>query len=79
MTVSLRETRDLSSAKIFAECQILGTRQIPALPSAVLGKIWHSAFAECLALGKDLHSAKAIFAECLALDKGRHSAKIGRA
>ena len=31
-----------------------------------------------MALGKDLHSAKAIFAECLALGKGRHSAKIGR-
>jgi hypothetical protein len=40
-----------------------------------LGK---EAFAECLALGKDLHSAKAVFAECLALSKGRHSAKIGR-
>ena len=36
------------------------------------------AFAEWLALGKDLHSAKAVFAKCLALGKGRHSAKIGR-
>ena len=34
--------------------------------------------AECLTLGKDLHSTKAVFAECLALGKGRHSAKIGR-
>ena len=42
-THTLRETRDLPSAKIFAECQISGTRQRPALPSAALGKIWHSA------------------------------------
>jgi len=31
-----------------------------------LGK---EAFAECLALGKDLHSAKVVFAECQTLGK----------
>ena len=56
--------------KIFTECQISGTRQRTALPSAALR--------QNMALGKDLHSAKVVFAECLALNKGRHSAKIGR-
>jgi hypothetical protein len=43
LLVTLRETRSLPSASVFAECQISGTRQRPALPSAALSKTWHSA------------------------------------
>ena len=44
------------------------------MPDHALGK---DLFAECLALGKEKHSAKGIFAECLALGKEGHSAKGG--
>jgi len=49
------ETGTLPSAQIFAECQILGTRQRPPLPSVALGETWHSANR---ALPSVWHSAK---------------------
>jgi len=43
MQYTLPETHSLPSAKIFAECNISGTRQTKSLPSAALGKTKHSA------------------------------------
>jgi hypothetical protein len=51
----------------FAEC---GTRK-----NKTLGK---DLCVECLAVGKDRHSANIVFAECFPLSKMLHSAKIAR-
>jgi hypothetical protein len=63
---ALPENGTLSSAKWFAECSFLGTRQKSSLSSAkkTLGK---DLFAECFFT----HSAKKDFAECFF----KHSAK----
>ena len=65
--LTLRETGDLPSARVFAECILSGTRQRPCLPSA--RKI-HSANKNTrqntsLPSVFFWHSAKMYFAECL--------------
>jgi hypothetical protein len=48
----------MPSVKCFAECLLLGTRQRDSLPSAALGKLWHSAKS---ALPSGMHSVKKEF------------------
>ena len=64
---SLREIRDLPSAKIFAECQISGTRQRPALGKGCLCRVPGTRQRQPLPsviFCRVRRSAKQVFAEC---------------